>query len=66
MAETQGSPARATWDTEEAAQYLGCSPHTLRRWTCRGRVPHLKVGRLTRFLREDLDAFLRATRAPVQ
>lgn len=47
-----------TWENERAAAYLGCTPDTLRVWVSQRRVPHVKVGRLTRFRREDLDAWL--------
>ena len=47
-----------TWDNRTAAEYLGVTPLTLRVWVSKRRVPFIKVGRLTRFLREDLDAWL--------
>ena len=50
------------WDTYRAADYLGCAPGTLRNWTSKRRVPHRKVGRLTRFLKSDLDAWLDSRR----
>jgi excisionase family DNA binding protein len=49
-----------TLNNEQAAAYLGCTPGTLRVWTCRRLVPFVKVGRLTRFRRCDLDAWLDA------
>jgi excisionase family DNA binding protein len=51
-----------TWGNDEAAHFLGCSPGTLRVWVCKGRVPYVKVGRLTRFLRLDLEDFLQQRR----
>ena len=45
-------------DTEEAAGYIGCEPSTLRVWVSRRTVPHLKIGRLVRFRRRDLDRWL--------
>jgi excisionase family DNA binding protein len=47
-----------TWGNDEAANYLGCTPDTLRVWVSQRRVPFVKVGRLTRFRRMDLDEFL--------
>ena len=47
-----------TWDTREAASYIGCTPGTLRVWVSKRKVPHIKVGRLTRFRKEDLDKWL--------
>ena len=50
--------APATWDVYRAAEYIGCAPSTLRNWTSQRRVPYRKVGRLTRFVKEDLDRWL--------
>ena len=55
-------PIKGTWDIISAASYLGCTPGTLRVWVSQRRVPFVKVGRLTRFLREDLDAWLQERR----
>lgn len=46
---------------EQAAKYLGgVKPETLSAWSTLGRynLPVVKVGRLVRYRREDLDAFL--------
>ena len=43
-----------TWGTPEAARFLGCTESTLRAWVSQGRVPYVKLGRLTRFLKSDL------------
>ena len=51
-----------TWDNDQAAAYLGCTPDTLRVWVSKRRVPFVKVGRLTRFLRRDLDEWLEQNR----
>lgn len=47
-------------DNDAAAEYIGCTPDTLRVWVSKRRVPFIKVGRLTRFRRADLDAWLDA------
>jgi len=47
-----------TWDTSQTATYLGCSPGTLRNWVSQRRVPFVKVGRLTRFIKADIDRWL--------
>ena len=54
-----------TWGFEEAAEYIGCTPLTLRVWTSKRRVPFCKVGRLTRFRKADLDKYLEAQRVQV-
>ncbi len=44
----------------EAAEYLGISPKTLAVWACTQRyhLPFVKVGRLVRYRRIDLEAFI--------
>lgn len=45
----------------EAAEFLGIRPATLQAWTSTGRydIPFLKIGRLVRFKRSALEAWLR-------
>lgn len=45
---------------EEAASYLGVASNTLPVWrtTKRYPLPYIKVGRLVKYRRSDLDAFL--------
>lgn len=44
----------------EAAEYLGLRPQTLAIWKLTGRngLPCIKVGRLCKYRRSDLDKFL--------
>lgn len=44
----------------QAATYLGVKPNTLAVWqsTKRYRIPYIKVGRLVKYHKADLDAFL--------
>ena len=44
----------------QAAEYLGVKPQTLGAWKSSGRygLPVVKVGRLCKYRREDLDAFI--------
>lgn len=51
---------RELLNREEAAAYLGLAPQTLAIWKVTGRysLPVVKVGRLTKYRRSDLDAFL--------
>lgn len=46
--------------SDEAAAYLDVAKHTLSVWrsTGRYRLPFVKVGRLVRYRKSDLDAFL--------
>ena len=47
-------------DNAPAAEYVGVKPHTLEIWRCTGRykIPFVKVGRLVKYRRADLDAWL--------
>jgi len=44
----------------EAAAYLGVSEQTLAIWKCTGRynLPYVKIGRLVKYKKSDLDAFI--------
>jgi excisionase family DNA binding protein len=48
----------------EAAELLGVSPWTVRRWVASGKLPHIRLpgGRLLRFDRADLDRLVEAYR----
>lgn len=45
---------------KQAAQYLGLKVDTLHNWASTGRynLPFIKVGRLCKYRKTDLDAFL--------
>jgi excisionase family DNA binding protein len=43
---------------EEAAEFLRCSPDTVKRRARAGELPASKIGRAWRFRRADLDAWL--------
>lgn len=46
--------------TEQAAQYLGATPHTLEVWrsTRRYAIPYVKIGTKVRYRKADLDAWI--------
>lgn len=46
--------------TEEAAKTLGIPPHAPQNWRCTGRYdpPYIKVGRLVRYDKTDLEAWI--------
>ena len=48
------------YSREEAARYLGVTPRTLAVWACTKRypLPYVKIGRLTKYRKADLDAFI--------
>ena len=47
-------------DCDEAANYIGVKPGTLAVWrsTKRYKIPFIKVGRLVKYRKSDLDDFL--------
>ena len=47
-------------DVETAAQCLGISSHSLRRWTRKRCVPFVRMGRTIRFSRQALNSFILA------
>lgn len=46
------------WNSGEAARYLRIHPRTLTRMARRREIPSIQIGRLWRFRRIDLDAWL--------
>ena len=42
----------------EVAQYLNCSISTVRRLVMNSGIPHFRLGKLIRFRRRDIDAWL--------
>ena len=44
----------------EVASYLRCSVTTVRRLVLRGKAPHYRLGRMIRFRRSEIDAWLAA------
>ena len=47
---------------EEAGRIATVKPSTIRSWLTQGRLPRVKIGRLTRIMRQDLEQFIRAGR----
>jgi excisionase family DNA binding protein len=43
---------------KEVADYTGLSPHTLYTMVSQRRVPFVKLGRLTKFDREEIDKWI--------
>lgn len=50
------------FDTEQAAAHIGVTASTLTVWRCVKRydIPYIKVGRLVKYRKIDLDAWLEA------
>ena len=49
---------RSLFSVEQAADYLGIRPGTLRNWLSARRIDHVKVGRLTRVPQAALDRYI--------
>ncbi len=49
---------------EQAADYLNITDHFMRRLIRERRIPFLKVGRLVRLRRADIDAYLAGCSVP--
>ena len=45
---------------QELASYLRCSVTTVRRIVARGEMPHYRLGKMVRFRRREIDAWLTA------
>jgi hypothetical protein len=53
---------RTPWfDSDAAADYLTCTPGTMKTWRSRGEGPayHVVNGKMVRYHIDDLDAFVR-------
>jgi len=51
---------------KEVAQYLGCSRAMLKKWILHGKLPTVKVGRLTRIRQADVQAWVRLGLQPMK
>jgi excisionase family DNA binding protein len=56
-------PEREVFSIEQAAQFLGVQPKTLRSAARSLKIPSYRIGQDLRFLRTELIAFLRSARA---
>ena len=54
----QISRQKQLMDMNEASEYLGIRKNTLYEWVIERKIPHVRVGRLLKFRREDLEAWL--------
>jgi len=47
------------FSVKDAATRLACSEALLRKWMYAGKLPYVKVGRLSRIREQDLEAWVR-------
>jgi excisionase family DNA binding protein len=47
---------------QEAATFLCVKPSTIRAWTRKGRLTSVKLGKIVRYRRRDLEAVIRRSR----
>jgi excisionase family DNA binding protein len=59
-ARNTANPQCGLLSVDDAAQYLGISPGTLRNWISMRRIDYVKVGRLTRLAQPALDRYIMA------
>ncbi len=50
---------------KDAAGSLACSEAMLRKWIHQGKLPRVKVGRLTRIRQSDIEAWVRVGLQPI-
>jgi excisionase family DNA binding protein len=50
---------------KQAAALATVQPSTIRAWLTQGKLPRMKIGRLTRILRSDLEALIHSGRVGV-
>ncbi len=50
---------------KDAAGFLACSEAMLRKWIHQGKLPRVKVGRLTRIRQSDIEAWVRVGLQPI-
>jgi len=48
---------------EELSQYLNIKSSTLYAWVAQGKIPHVKINRLIRFQKEEIDAWVESFRS---
>jgi len=60
------SPPHVDLDKNDVAALIGADERTVLRYAARGILPHYRIGRLIRFSREDITAFLAAARVPAK
>lgn len=58
MAENDSNQSEPLMTPEEVAAHLKVSEGTVGQWVKAGRIPVVKVGRLNRFRRSDIDAWV--------
>ena len=46
------------WTYKQASEYLGVKQGTLRSWVSRRQIDNVKLGRLVRFRKSDLDRWI--------
>ena len=51
---------------DEAAQYLGIKPVTLRSWIKKTDIPTRKIGKQWKFKRSELDAWVKSGKSAIE
>lgn len=53
------------WDTEQVALYLKVPVKTIQRWVLNDEIPSIKIGRHRRFIKEEIDKWLKRRQSKV-
>ena len=56
---SRGLPNKELLVVDEVAEYFGVGKNTVWRWCREGRIPCLKIGKVWRVRREELEDFLK-------
>jgi excisionase family DNA binding protein len=51
-------PREGLMTAQEVSRYLNCSVTTVRRLVGKAEIPHFKLGKMVRFRRSEIDAWL--------
>ncbi len=51
-------PREGLMTSQDVSRYLRCSVTTIRRLASKGEIPHFRLGKLMRFRRSEVDAWL--------
>ncbi len=51
---------------DEAAEYLGIKPVTLRNWIKKTDIPARKIGKLWKFKRSELDEWVKSGKSAIE
>jgi excisionase family DNA binding protein len=60
MMQAQSTIAPRLLDIQQVAVYLGLSVHTVYKFVSQRKIPHIKIGKLLKFDRQEIDRWIAA------